>query len=75
MCGYFSTRFINFMVKGRRLLDYINSFSPNKYEKNDKIICFRNQRFILWIDSKTVRIKKVFCINCNKYRQFKNPKI
>ena len=26
------------MLKSKNLLDYTNSFSANKYEKNDKII-------------------------------------
>ena len=26
------------MLKGKNLLDYSNLFSPNEYEKNDKII-------------------------------------
>ena len=26
------------MLKGKSLLDYTNLFSPNNYEKNDKII-------------------------------------
>ena len=26
------------MLKGKSMLDYTNLFSPNKYEKNDKII-------------------------------------
>ena len=30
--------FIDFMVKGKSLLDYTNLFSPNEYEKNDKMI-------------------------------------
>ena len=38
MCGQFCIRFIDFMLKGKSLLDYANLFSPNKYEKNDKII-------------------------------------
>ena len=38
MCGYFCTGFIDFMLKGKILLEYINLFSPNDYEKNDKII-------------------------------------
>ena len=43
MCGYFCTRFIDFMLKGKSLLDYRNSFFPNDYEENDKIIlkCFQ----------------------------------
>ena len=38
MCGYFCIGFINFMLKGKSLLEYKNLFSPNEYEKNDKII-------------------------------------
>ena len=38
MCGYFCARFIDFMLKGKRLLDYTNLFSPKEYEKNDKTI-------------------------------------
>ena len=37
MCGYFYIGFIDFMLK-KRLLDYTNLFSHNKYGKNDKII-------------------------------------
>ena len=38
MCRYFCIGFMDFMLKGKRLLDYTNLFSPNGYEKNDKII-------------------------------------
>ena len=38
MCGCFCIGFIDFMLKGKSLLDYTNSFSSNDYEKNDKII-------------------------------------
>ena len=38
MCGYFWIGFIDFMLKGKSLLDYTSLFSPNDYEKNDKII-------------------------------------
>ena len=37
MYGYFCIGFIDFWLKGKRLLDYRNLFSPNDYEKNDKI--------------------------------------
>ena len=40
-CGYFCIRFIDFMLKGKSLLDYTNLFSPNEYEKNDKIIIIK----------------------------------
>ena len=38
MCGYFCIGFIDFMLKGKSLLDYTNLFSLDDYEKNDKII-------------------------------------
>ena len=40
MCRYFciGIGFIDFMLKGKSLLDYTNLFSPNEYKKNDKII-------------------------------------
>ena len=38
MCGYFCIRFIDFILKGKSLLEYTNLFSPNEYKKNNKII-------------------------------------
>ena len=38
MHGYFFIGFIDFMFKSKSLLEYTNLFSPNDYEKNDKII-------------------------------------
>ena len=39
MCGYFCIGFIDFMlIKRKSFLDYINLFSPNEYENNNKII-------------------------------------
>ena len=38
MCGYFFIRFFDSMLKAKSLLDYTNLFSPNEYEKNDKVI-------------------------------------
>ena len=35
--GHFCIGFIDFMLKGKSLLDYTNLVSPNDYEKNDKI--------------------------------------
>ena len=45
MCGYFCIEFINYMLKGKTLLDYTNLFSPNDYKKNDRIIkrIFKNE--------------------------------
>ena len=38
MCQYFFIGFIDFILKGKSLLDYKNLLSPNDYEKNGKII-------------------------------------
>ena len=38
MWGYFQIEFIDFMIKGKSLLDCTNLFLLNDYEKNDKII-------------------------------------
>ena len=35
MCGYFCIEFINYMLKGKKLLDYTNLFSPNDFKNND----------------------------------------
>ena len=31
MCGYFCMGFINFMLAGKKLTDYINLFSPHNF--------------------------------------------
>ena len=38
MCGYYCIEFINYMLKGKTLLDYTNLFSPNDFKKTDQII-------------------------------------
>ena len=38
MCGYFCTGFIDFVLKVRSLLDYVNLLSYKKYQSNDKTI-------------------------------------
>ena len=39
MCGYFCIGFIDFMLKGKRLLSYTNLFYPKKiFPKNAKVI-------------------------------------
>ena len=52
MCEYFSIGFIDFMLKCKSLPDCINLFSPNDYEKNDKIVLkyfqqLKNKKIIL----------------------------
>ena len=45
MCRYFCIEFINYMLKGKTLLDYTNLFSPNDFKKNDQIFkrIFKNE--------------------------------
>ena len=38
MCGLYCVTFIEYMLAAKTLLDYTNLFSPNDYEKNDKMI-------------------------------------
>ena len=38
MCEYFCIGFIDFMIKGKSLTDFIDSLSPNNFENNDKMI-------------------------------------
>ena len=39
VCGFYCIAFIEYMLAGKTLLEYTNSFSPNGYKKNKKIIC------------------------------------
>ena len=46
MCAYFRIGFIDFMLKGKNFLNYINLLSPNDYAKYNKTILkyFHNQK-------------------------------
>ena len=46
--GTFCIGFIDFMLKGKSLLDYTNLFSPNDYEKIDEIILKYFQELKRW---------------------------
>ena len=67
MCRYFCIKFIDFMLKSKRLLEYTNLFSPRKYEKNGKKI--------FSIDFEKANMIKICRFVCDKYRKFKKPKI
>ena len=75
MCGYFCIGFINFMSKGKILLDYTNSFSPSENEKNDKIILeyfiISFFSFLLGIDSKKATVENMYYIKCNSINNLK----
>ena len=38
MCEFYCIAFIEYILSRKTLLDYINLFYPNDYEKNDKIM-------------------------------------
>ena len=38
MCGYFCIEFINYMLKGKTLLDYTNLYSPNDFKRTIKLL-------------------------------------
>ena len=38
MCEFYCIAFIEYMLAGKTLLDYINLLSPIEYKKNDKIL-------------------------------------
>ena len=48
MCGYFCIGFIDFVLKGKSLLEYTNLFSSSDYKKNDKIISKYFQKLKRW---------------------------
>ena len=45
VCRYFCIEFINYMLKGKTLLDYTNLFFLNDFKKNDRVIkrIFKNE--------------------------------
>ena len=67
MCGYFCVGFIYFMLKGKSLLEFTNLFSPNYYEKNDKVK--------IKIFSTIKKMKKLYCVICSKHKKFEKHQI
>ena len=67
MCGYFCIGFIDFMLKGKSLLEYTNLFSPNKYKKNYKIILKYFRKNL----NKLKCIVKKFAINIQNLKKLK----
>ena len=61
MCGYICIGFTDFMLKGKSLLEYINLFFGNEYEKNDQIVLI-----YVSVVYKKVKITKLYCIVYDK---------
>ena len=59
MCGYFCIEFINYMLKGKTLLDYTNLFSPNDFKKTIKLL----QEYLRMNNLNVIELT-----NVNKYR-------
>ena len=62
--GYFCFGFIDFILKGKFLLDYINLFSLNEYEKNNKIILkyFQSLKMLGWETSIVLSVKRILFV-------------
>ena len=73
MCGYFCIEFINYMLKGKALLDYANLFSPDDFKKNDRVIkrIFKMNNIIELIDT----ANKYRLDEINKIRDYFNNEI
>ena len=79
MCGHSCNGIIDFMLKGKSLLDYINLYSPNDYGKNDKIILklfkllSRLKNYIVlfvvsvenWKHLRYLLVLSIICSECN----------
>ena len=70
MCGYFCIEFINYMLKGKTLLDYTNLFSPNDSRKNDRVIKRTFKNIIELTDVNKYRLDEI-----NKIRDYFNNEI
>ena len=68
MCRYFCVAFIDMTLKSKSFSEYRNSFSLNKYKKNDKIILKYFQQL------KKVKMKKSIALSI-LHRKFKNLEI
>ena len=70
MSGYICT---GFMLNGKSLIEYTNLFLQWDVKRMTKL--YKTFTKIFLINSNKVKMKKICCIVCGKYRKFKNPKI
>ena len=65
MCGYFCIGFIDFMLAGKKLIDFTSFFSPYDFKKNGDIILsyFKDE----WnLENKLVRTDKILTKSNNR---------
>ena len=72
MCGHFCIGFTDFTLKGKSLLVYTNSFSPNEYENNDKLILkyFQELKRLRWKKSTLLFVVRTENLKTLKYHTF-----
>ena len=74
MSGQFCIWFIDFILKGKSLLDYTNSFSPYYYEKNDIIILNLFQKIKRWKKYIVLFVANIENLkNVKYYTSYKKP--
>lgn len=91
MCVHFCIGLFDFLLKDKRLLDYLNLFSPSKYEKDNKTTLkyfwwlkkLRMKRssvlFAVSIENpktlRNLRWKKYIVLSVKNKKKIKNPEI
>ena len=72
MCGYFCIEFIDFILKGKILLDYTNLFSSNKYQKDDETMLeyFQELTRLRWKNSIKLFVVSIENLRTLKYHTF-----
>ena len=72
MCRYYCIEFINYMLKGKTLLDYTNLLSPNDFKKNDQVIkrIFNKMNNLEVTDLNNYRLNEI-----NKVKDYFNGEI
>ena len=68
MCGYFYIAFIDFMFKGKGLIDYTNLFSPNDFKKDDDTVL----KYFRVIHKYKM---ESYCLKCKKYTKNIDPQV
>ena len=71
MCGYFCIEFINYMIKGKTLLEYTNLFSPNDFKKTVKLL----KEYLKMNDLELTDIDKYRLNEINNLKDYFNSEI
>ena len=69
MWSYLCIGFIDFLLKGKSLLEYTILFLQTNMKRTTIYIKMFS------VDSKKFKMIKIYCIACDNYRKFKNPEI